>query len=130
MKDLEMEENESAFKNLDNLTYDYNLKCKLWKSISNFHTTINSLEKEQIFNIDIENLSKKINDWINLCNDAIVDLEFDNIPKGLLNNIEPYKKILDVFLHSISVISYYRTFITGLKLKVSTFIVIILIDFS
>jgi hypothetical protein len=45
MKDLEMEENEIAFSNLDNLTYDYNLKCKLWKSISEFHKTINSLEK-------------------------------------------------------------------------------------
>jgi len=63
-----------------------------------FHKTINALEKEQIFNINTENLSKKINDWINLCNEAMVDLETPNIPKGLLENIEPYKKILDILI--------------------------------
>ena len=95
--DLDMDDAEkSNFENLDNLTYEYRLKCELWHSVGDFQKMAHSLDSYQVLNIDVKDTSEKIAEWTKLCQVALVDLDFPYVPQGLLDNISSYEKILPV----------------------------------
>ena len=101
--DLDMDENErSSFDNLNNLVYEYKLKCDIWKGVRDFNLIFGNLDSTQILNIDIIDMKDKINNWDYLCQTAIVDLDYCEVPKGLKKTIENYQKIIDVGSNSKS----------------------------
>jgi hypothetical protein len=92
---IEIEDN-SDFENLENLVYDYELKSKLWYSVREFQDMSKKWEASQVQKIDLTEMKKCINNWAEVGETAKIDLESQNVPVALLDNLKIFKQILPV----------------------------------
>lgn len=89
--DLEMDDFEKcSFDNVDMLTYQYNLKRDLWISISDIQQLQRGWNSYQIQNLNLPEMKDKIKKWMHLCKVALVDLDYTEVPKGIMNSIDKY----------------------------------------
>jgi hypothetical protein len=92
---IEIEEN-SDFENLENLVYDYELKSKLWYSVREFQDMSKKWEASQVQKIDLTEMKECIKNWAEVGETAKIDLESQNVPVALLDNLKIFKQILPV----------------------------------
>ena len=97
--DIEMDERElSNFENLDTLTYEYDLKIKLWNNVKEFQEKTKYWDNKQVMMLDIPEMETYVKKWNELCTVAIIDLELSNVPQELKNRVEVYEKIIPVVI--------------------------------
>ena len=95
--DIEMDEsNKSNFENLDELTYLYDLKIKIWKNISEFQDLKKKFDETQVLNLEVESSAILIQKWINICKVSLIDLDNSNVPKEFLDRVLVYEKIVEI----------------------------------
>jgi len=92
---IEMDEN-SNFENLENLVYDYDLKSKLWYSVREFQDMSKKWENCQVQQVTLSEMEEFINKWSEVGETAKIDLESQNVPNALLDNIKVFKQILPI----------------------------------
>ena len=95
--DIEMEEiYKSNFENLDELTYQYDLKMKIWKNISEFQKLKKKLDNTQILSMDTKSCENLIDKWIKICKVSLIDLDNSNVPKEFLERVLIYQKVNEI----------------------------------
>lgn len=92
---IEMEEN-SDFDNLENLVYDYELKSKLWYSVREFQDMSKKWENSQVQQVNLIEMEEYIGKWSEVGETAKIDLESQNVPNALLDNIKVFQQILPI----------------------------------
>ena len=95
--DIEMDEHDrSGFKNLDDVTYEYNIKKDIWKNLQEFQENTLRWEKMQIMDIKMEEMNKKIKTWKDLAITATKDLDNSNVSTEFLEKVKTYEKIAHI----------------------------------
>ena len=90
--DIEMEEeNRSNFENLDLVTYEYDLKTNLWKSLYDYQQFTEKWEKEQIMKLELGEMGENIKKWKELCIVSIKDLDNAQAAKEFLKMLKYMK---------------------------------------
>lgn len=92
---IEIDEN-SDFESLDNLVYDYELKSKLWYSVREFQDISKKWENLQVQQVNLMEMEEFIKKWSEIGETAKIDLESQNVPNALLENIKVFQQILPV----------------------------------
>ena len=90
------ESNKSNFENLDELTYLYDLKIKIWKNISEFQDLKKKFDETQVLHLEVESSEILIQKWIDICKVSIIDLDNSNVPKEFLERVLVYEKIVEI----------------------------------
>ncbi len=92
---IEIEEN-SNFENLEDLVYEYELKSKLWYSVREFQSMSKKWENCQVQQVNLSEMEENILKWSEVGETAKQDLESQNVPNALLDNIKNFKQILPI----------------------------------
>ena len=125
--DIEMDESDkSNFENLDLVSYEYDLKTNLWKSLYDFQQLTVKWEKIQVMDLKLDIMSEKIKKWKELSIISIKDLDNANAAKEFLENVKKYENILHVLLiiqnNNIQKVDYLKELLkNALNLNINDF---------
>ena len=84
------------FENLENLVYNQNLKSNLWKSIKEFHEKSKEWEDKKVLSINLEEMSKLIQTWLELCKIAMVDIDLPQVPLEFKKRVDKYNNMIPI----------------------------------
>ena len=86
----------SNFENLENLVYNQELKLNLWKSIKEFHDKIKEWDDKKVLNINLDEMTKLIQTWLDLCRVAMVDIDLPQVPLEFKKRVDTYNNIIPI----------------------------------
>ena len=99
--DIEMDPHDRAdFKNLDFVSYEYELKKNVWKNLAEFNEMTLGWEKMQIMEIKVDEMQEKIKKWKELAIVATKDLDNSQVSTEFLNKVLRYEK----YAHILAII--------------------------
>ena len=91
--DIEMDPHDRAdFKNLDFVSYEYELKKNVWKNLAEFNEMTLGWEKMQIMEIKVDEMQEKIKKWKELAIVATKDLDNSQVSTEFINKVLRYEK--------------------------------------
>ena len=94
--ELELEDQITNIQKIDNIVNEFETKKEIWEKTKEFESLIKEIENKEVLKLNLKDLSQEFNYCINLCEKSFDLLPNFNVPKNLMQNVIPYKKLLDV----------------------------------
>ena len=95
--ELELEEQYiKNLKRIDQLINEFELKKEIWENARDIEAIISNYKTKEVTKLDIKFLEKQFNQCIELCENSLENLSNFSVSKTLIDNIIPYKKLLEI----------------------------------